>query len=166
MVLNIITEEKNLKIELQSWFDTMKIYLKDVPIELNDQLKLLEKIRVSHYEQLNQIQHALSIVLAAKELQLEFPRINSWTWHPRQTSHIDFADLTGYINGDVFLNAEITTSSKPIGTIDRHMKSTLESLSRKNGKKFYFVRTEVMKKRAITKIAKFECEIEIRRLWS
>ena len=162
MILNIVEEEKKLSFELQHWFDSLKVHLNDVPNQLYHQLKLLEKIRVSHYEQLNQIQHALSIVLAAKELQFEFPRVDYWTWHPKQTSHIDFADLTGYINGDVFLNAEITTSSKPIGTIDRHMKSTLESLSRKNGKKFYFVRTEVMKKRAITKIAKFECEIEVR----
>ena len=162
MILKIDEAKETLKIELQDWLSSMKTHFENIPINLNEQLVLLENIRAKNYEQLNQIQHALGIISAAETLQIEFPLIDLWTWHPKQTSDVDFADLTGYANEEIILNAEITTSLKPLGTIDIHMKTTLESLNRKAGKKFYFVKNEVMKNRALTKISKNAWSIEAR----
>jgi hypothetical protein len=162
MELVIAKEKEKLKNELQNWFNSMKKHLEVIPMKIQEQIKLLENIRATNYEELNQIQHALAVLSVAEELQKEFSEINKWNWHPKQTSDKDLADLTGYINGEIFLNAEITTSLKPIGTIDKRMKNTLVSLNEKSGIKFYFVRSIEMKKRANTKITKANWDIKVR----
>lgn len=152
--LIIQTEKKKLRKELQDWFLIMKDHLKNIPTNIDEQVKLLGRIRKDIYEDINQIQHSAAIISAAEKLHKEFPEIDKWVWHPKQTSHKDYADLTGFVNSKIFLNAEITTSLKPVGTIDKHMSTTLKSLSRKKGKKFYFVQTGEMLSRALAKISK------------
>lgn len=164
-ILDIQQEKKNLESEVSNWFQLVNERLKTVPDNFENKIELLVKIRQDVYEEMNQIQHAATIISAAEKFQQEFPQINKWTWHPKQTSHKDYADLTGFINNKVFLNAEITTSLKPKGTTDKRMFKTLESLSNKGGKKFYIVKTDEMKKRAETKICKSEkWNIETRKI--
>ena len=59
------------------------------------------------------------------------------------------------------ISAEITTSEKPVGTIDSRMQKTLAKLAEMQGAKFYFVRTPQMQQRANTKITKVGWNIEV-----
>ena len=162
--LNIAIEKDILKNELQEWFSVIRKHLSKNPLSVNDQIELLNEIRKDIYEDLNQLQHKSAIILIAEELQKEFPSITEWYWHPKQTSQENYADLTGIVNDEVFLNAEITTSLNPVGTIDKRMKKTLESLNLKQGKKFYYVQTDKMMARALTKIKKNkELKVEVRK---
>ncbi|MFN0082292.1 MAG: hypothetical protein ACKVOM_07200 [Ferruginibacter sp.] len=163
-VLDIEKERTILINEMSNWFDKIKSHTENVPLDLNSQIKLLETIRKDLYENINQIQHSALIIKAAEELKIKYPSVDSWTWHPKQTSHPDFADLTGYVKNEVFINVEVTTSLKPVGTIDQRMISTLTKLNSKSGFKFYYVLTKEMALRAKTKIKNNNFDIEIREI--
>jgi flagellar hook protein FlgE len=156
LTLNIETETEKLQTELDCWFLKLQSELeKQISNELKNKIQLLSTIRVGFYENLNQYQHKALLIESAKILQNMFPQINKWSWHPAQTSHVDFGDLTGYVDGKIYVNAEATTSLEPLGTIDKTMIKTLSCLNnKKEGLKFYFVKTNSMHKQAITKIKK------------
>ena len=157
--LNLNREETNLENEIKNIFNVIRNHTQSTPPNLFLQIEKLLLLRSEIYEDLNQLQHKGLILKAAKLLQDEFPEINRWSWHPKQTSSPNEADLTGYDETMVILNAEITTSLKPVGTIDMRMKKTLISLSGKNGKRFYFVQTVEMLNRANAKIMKNKWDI-------
>jgi len=164
LVLDVKTEKIKLQNQIDDWFNKMRMYLDQRPKEINNQIQHLASIRKEVYEDLNQLQHKALILEVAERLQKEFSVIDKWTWHPMQTSHVDFADLTGYVDNQVFLNAEITTSLSPVGTIDTRMHSTLVSLNKKKGKKYYFVQTDKMLKRAKSKIKNNQLEVEAHKI--
>jgi hypothetical protein len=165
--MDIKKEEQILKDEIKNIFNSIQELTKDIPDNLNEQVGRLFQLRSEVYEELNQLQHKSLILKVAKLLKKEFPEINRWTWHPKQTSNPDEADLTCYKDSIVIISAEVTTSMKPVGTIDTRMRNTLNSLNRKNGKLFYFVQTTEMFNRATTKIIKNNWDITPRlvRLW-
>lgn len=117
---------------------------------------ILDRLRRDTYEDLNQIQHEHLIVRAAEWLLAErkCPPETMWFWNPRQTGDNTEPDLRGSHAGAIIVSAEITTSEKPVGTINSRMQKTLAKLAEMQGLKFYFVRTSKMQQRAITKIAK------------
>lgn len=126
-------------------------------------IHILDSLRKSTYEDLNQIQHEHMIIRAAEWLlanQKCTPEIQ-WFWNPRQTGGKSEPDLRGSHAGVVVISAEITTSEKPVGTIDSRMQETLKKLAEMQGIKYYFVRTPQMQRRAKTKITKGEWEIEV-----
>jgi hypothetical protein len=135
-------------------------------------IRVLEKLRNTSYEDLNQIPHEAMIIRAAQQISAtDYPGENvEWDWHPRQTGSKPKGspkekepDLRGKIAGQIVVSAEITTSAKPIeGT----MTLTLKKLNEMQvpGKKIYFVRTEEMEKRAKTKVSKRRYQIEVRRV--
>lgn len=124
---------------------------------------ILDRLRKKTYEDLNQIQHEHLIVRAAEWLLAErkCPAETQWYWNPRQTGDSSEPDLRGNHSGSIVISAEITTSEKPVGTIDSRMQKTLAKLSEMQGAKFYFVRTAQMQQRANTKIAKGGWTIEV-----
>jgi len=126
-------------------------------------IELLNALRSDIYEDLNQIQHEYLVLRAAQWLvkQKICSDQTQWRWNPRQTGTIDEPDLEGAELGVVTVSAEITTSRRPIGTIDGRMQSTLSKLSSAPGRKFYFVTTEQMQQRAVTKIGKGSWQIEV-----
>jgi hypothetical protein len=160
--LNVESEKLILIKNIENWYNKMNEQLKLRPPSVEKQIEHLSLIRKDIYEDLNQIPHKAMIILVAEELQKEFPKINRWTWHPMQTSHPDFADLTGYINNEILLNIEVTTSLEPLGTIDGRMKTTLLSLNNKIGQRIYYVRTIKMLQRANTKIKTNGLKLEVR----
>lgn len=162
MELNIGTEKKLLRKELSDWFNKIGKLIANKPPTINEQIELLSLIRKDTYEDLNQLQHKGFIIEIAEQLQLEFPQITKWTWHPKQTSHKDDADLTGFCKTSVVLNVEVTTSLNPVGTIAKRMEKTLVSLNKKRGKLFYYVKTEKMLNRAKTKIKNNSLKVEPR----
>jgi len=127
---------------------------------------ILLKIRQLAYEDLNQIQHEELVYRAATILKnTEFKGRNlEWFWNPRQTGDNSEPDLQAMENDEVVLSAEVTTSERPIGTIDSRMRDTLVKLSNMPGRKFYFVRTDEMEQRAKTKISKLGASIEVRKI--
>jgi hypothetical protein len=164
MKMKLDEEELILKAEIANIFNTIRYRTETTPTEITQQVERLFLLRSEIYEDLNQLQHKSLILNAAKLLQNEFPGISSWSWHPKQTSHPDEADLTGYADRMIVISAEVTTSMKPIGTIDTRMGKTLSSLNNKKGKRFYFVQTNEMLNRAITKIAKNNWDITPRKI--
>ena len=126
-------------------------------------IAILDRLRKETYEDLNQIQHEHLIVCAAEWLyrnQRCAPE-TVWYWNPRQTGDNTEPDLRGAHSSSIVVSAEITTSEKPIGAIDKRMQSTLAKLSAMAGVKYYFVRTEAMRLRASTKISKGGWQIEV-----
>jgi len=162
--LVIKSAETALKTDLSVWFKSIRRHLEANPSSLLAQVDLLSAMRNELYEDINQLQHRSLILAAAKFLAKKYPQINKWAWHPEQTSHIDFADLTGFHSHKVILNAEVTTSVSPVGTIDIRMSKTLISLNKKPGNKYYIVRTEQMERRALSKIQKQKFDIEVVRM--
>ncbi len=126
-------------------------------------IRILDRLRKDTYEDLNQIQHEHLIVRAAEWLLAErkCPPETQWFWNPRQTGDNSEPDLRGSHSGAIVISAEITTSEKPVGTIDSRMQKTLAKLAEMQGAKFYFVRTPQMQQRANTKIANGGWEIEV-----
>lgn len=161
MPLNIADEKKKLQGDLREWFDSIRTLLNEIPKDLDEQIELLALIRQKGYEELNQLQHARLIIKVAEFLQKKYKQNITWFWHPKQTSHPDFADLTGYLNEEVLIYAEVTTSQSPVGTIDQRMRTTLETLNKKSGNKYYVVLTEEMRKRASTKINKLNIDVQV-----
>lgn len=122
------------------------------PTSAADAVSVLANIRDLAYENLNQIQHEYFILLAAKYLadKAVVPADASWQWNPRQTGGSSEPDLQGSASAAILVSAEITTSRRPVGTIDKRMRITLAKLNGFSGQRFYFVRTSAMATRAST----------------
>jgi hypothetical protein len=119
-------------------------------------IAVLRKLRRETYEDINQIQHEHSILLAAQWL-IENGKCSpttEWSWNPRQTGTATEPDLQGHDKGSIVVSAEITTSERPVGVIDTRMGKTLGKLSGMVGERYYFVCGERMRNRAQTKVAK------------
>lgn len=129
----------------------------------DDGVRVLRLLREEAYEDLNQIQHEHLIVHAAQWLiqQKHCPTSVEWSWNPRQTGDDSEPDLRGTHDGSVVISAEITTSRDPVGVLDTRMRRTLAKLALTEGQKFYFVRTESMRRRAATKVAKAQWSIQV-----
>ena len=136
------------------------------PESLVDAIEALAEVREVAYEDLNQIQHEYLILQGAKWLIQEghSPSDSEWHWNPRQTGGKDEPDLVGESNGNTTVSAEATTSKRPVGTIAERMKSTLAKLNNFQGKRFYFVRTAVMEKRAKNYVDAEKYDISVVRL--
>ena len=129
-------------------------------------IAIIRAIRTELYEDLNQIQHEEMILRAIDYLQKKEVRGSKieWNWNPRQTGSGDEPDLVGRENDCIVISAEITTSEKPVGVLDKRMKATLDKLNKMKGRKYYFVRTSIMENRALTKIEKSKHSIEVRKI--
>lgn len=141
--------------------------LSSLPCETTEAgIDILSSLRQESYEDLNQIQHEHLIIKAAEWLSSEerFSAGIEWSWNPRQTGDSSEPDLRGTLDCKIVLSAEVTTSARPVGTIDTRMQKTLAKLAQMPGGKFYFVRSEEMRQRAATKVAKGGWPIAIVRL--
>lgn len=129
----------------------------------DDGVRVLRVLREEAYEDLHQIQHEHLILHAAQWLiqQKHCSNAVEWSWNPRQTGDDSEPDLWGFDHGSVAISAEITTSREPVGVIDTRMRKTLSKLAQTEGRKFYFVRTESMRRRAATKVAKAGWPIQV-----
>jgi len=157
-------ERINLLEEVKKLISFIKSQVDPEIDDLAHGIQILETLRQNAYEDMNQILHATMILDAATDIEKGFShgqRI-TWKWNPRQTGSIDEPDLQGTTNGKVIVSAEITTSKRPIGTIDKRMAITLEKLSKFDGKRFYYVRTQEMATRARTKIREHGYQVEVR----
>jgi hypothetical protein len=160
-----ITAEAKVLADIQAVLSTIK-RLSDQEVN-NVQLGVaqLRNIRLSVYENINQIQHEYLILRALRWLlQNGFASEITWEWNPRQTGTANEPDLRGTSNSTVLISAEATASERPVGVIDSRMKGTLHKLSQMAGQKYYFVCSDEMACRARTKIAKQNWPITVVRL--
>ncbi len=162
--LNKIEKETLLKAH-QLLSETREIVARE-PTTLAEGIGILNDLRRAIYENLNQIQHEAVILRAVQSLQNEdfSGEKVEWYWNPRQTGSAKEPDLQGEVGGRIVVSAEITTSERPIGTIDQRMSTTLQKLSKMEGNLIYFVSTEAMGKRARTKVSDAGYPIEVRRV--
>lgn len=133
------------------------------PENAEDAIAMLRKLRSTAYENINQIQHEYLIIRCARWLinKGHVCKNVQWKWNPRQTGSAKEPDLLATIDQKPLISAEVTTSERPKGAIDKRMASTLEKLSDMSGKQFYFVTTKEMKKRAEGKVEKGKWGIQI-----
>ena len=161
--LSLVHEERDLLGKITHVVTAVRLSVKEDPSSVEVGIQTLRRLRRENYEELNQVQHEAMILRAARFLEA---RDNSrlspdWYWNPRQTGAADEPDLRGIIGSRIVISAEITTSERPIGTIDRRMATTLGNLSRMCGRRLYFVRSESMRRRAQTKVDKAGYDIEV-----
>ena len=149
---DLVSAEQKVLADSSLLLQTLRENCVTEPCSAADAVRVLANIRDLAYENLNQIQHEYLILLAAKYLAEKSitPAETYWQWNPRQTGGSSEPDLQGSVGATVLVSAEITTSRRPVGTIDKRMRSTLAKLNGFSGQRFYFVRTSAMAARAST----------------
>jgi len=124
---------------------------------------VLTNVRKAAHEHVSQLQHEQMIVSAAEWLVNHgiATATTRWQWNPRHSSDHAGPDLLG-IDGDlVRLCAEVNALEEPVGVIDAQMRRALTKLATLHGRRFYFVRTASMKRRAVTKVVKAGWDIAV-----
>jgi hypothetical protein len=126
-------------------------------------IRTLQALRKVSYEDLNQIQHEYAAFTAVRWLiaQGHAPEGVTWQWNPRQTGDASEPDIRALLRRETIISGEVTTSPVPKGFIDTRMASTLRKLAKMEGKRFYFVLTEAMANRALTKTAKTGGDVRV-----
>jgi hypothetical protein len=163
---SLATAENKVLSDIKECLKTIRNLTGDEPASTSEGVKLLQRLRQAVYEDINQIQHEELILRAAKFFeQSDFKgKKVDWYWNPRQTGDASEADLRGVIAGEIALSAEITTSERPVGGLDSRMASTLKKLNDMPGQRYYFVRTQEMAQRAMTKTSRAGYTITVKKI--
>jgi hypothetical protein len=125
---------------------------------LDRTIGLVKNLREVAGEGMNVLQHEYHCLRMVRVLKAVVPGAErvDWYWHPAQGSNVDEADVVGYLRGKALVQAEVTTSARPMGTITKRMDMKMKSLARLPGKhKYYGVVSEPMRKLAQTKAEPF-----------
>lgn len=164
--MSLSEAEQKVLSDIRKCVESIRILAREDATTIKAGIEALKKLREEIYEDLNQIQHEEMILRAARHLQESDLQgeVVDWYWNPRQTGDKSEPDLRGVQNSSIIISAEITTSERPEGTIDSRMASTLKKLSTMRGRKYYFVRTPAMERRARTKSKKGGYAIEVRKI--
>ena len=165
-ITSVKLAKERLFAELQRYIARIRELVgKDVS-SIEQGIAILRDLRKESYEDLNQIQHEGLILRAVQwfESSLSEGTVPDWYWNPRQTGDSTEPDLRGIRDGVVVVSVEATTSEEPKGSIDKRMRETLAKLNDMSGKRYYFVRTEQMAKRAKTKILNNDYQIKVVKL--
>ncbi|HTN49784.1 MAG TPA: hypothetical protein VMK32_10170 [Burkholderiaceae bacterium] len=126
-------------------------------------IALLSSVRKQAHEHLNQIQHEQMIVCAAEWLLQHgvATAATRWLWNPRHGADHAAPGLLGKEGDTVRVCAEVNALEEPVGVIDAQMRRGLARLAAIEGRRFYFVRTASMKRRAVTKVVKTGWDIAV-----
>lgn len=127
--------------------------LEGVPESIEDGITQLSVLREQAHESLTHIRRAQLIVRAAEWL-LAHDYGNSttrWQWCPRRASDPGEPDLQGG-NGEVSLSAMVVAACATEGSGETQLRRSLARLSTMPGKKFLFVDTTALKRRAVTRV--------------
>lgn len=163
---NLTEAEAHVFADVRGCLERIRSIVQAEADSIQEGIEILQKLRAAVYEDMNQLQHESMILEAARALEAgDFQGENvEWGWNPRQTGGESEPDLRGLIDGQPVVSAEATASAEPKGMIDRRMADTLYKLSHMPGRKYYFVRSSKMARRATTKIQKAGYDVEVRRL--
>ncbi len=123
----------------------------------------LSTVRRQAQEYLNQIQHEQMMIAAAEWLVRHsaggVPL--RWLWNPRHSGDRGGPDLVGLEGDAMRVCAEVSAQEDAVGVVDAQMRRALIRLAGQEGRRFYFVRTVSMKRRAVTKIVKAGWDIAV-----
>jgi hypothetical protein len=158
-------EEKRLR-GIQRCLESVRQVINRDPITASDGVHLLNSLCKVSCEDINQLRHeemALSAARLLQETEFRGERLD-WYWNPRRTGDIAEPDLSAVRNGEIMVSAEVTTSQRPIGTIDTRMRDTLASLNKMPGRRFYFVKTGSVEHRAKSKVKRAGFAVKIRKI--
>ena len=158
-IRSIKSEEARLVRETNRLLKKVRAIPCDNVASTHDAMRVLVSLRKATYENMNQIQHACLILDSAKWLRKHvlLGREAAWLWHPKQTGGRDEPDLRCRTGSRVIV-AEATASQVPL---DERMRKTLAKLAKMKGARYYFVRTERVRRRAETKVSKRRWEINV-----
>jgi hypothetical protein len=155
-------EEERLLTEANSLLDKVREAASGRVASTRDAARVLALLREAVYEDMNQLQHEALILDAVRWLRQHVMSgaHMEWLWNPRQRGGKDEPDLMCR-SGERVVVAEVTASKAPVGVLDSRMRWTLEKLADMKGERYYFVRTQSMKRRAETKVAKGAWAIQV-----
>jgi hypothetical protein len=158
--------EKKILDDINRCLESVAFVMRPQRMSLADGIGVLSKLREVAYEEINQIQHEEMLLRAVLFLQeaLFTGQPIDWYWNPRQTGDYSEPDIRAVKNGEIMLSAEVTASERPVGIIDVRMRDTLAKLNRMPGRKYYFVRSNVMEQRARTKVEKGGFDIHVKKI--
>lgn len=165
-IIDIEQAKDKVLSDMNKFIKTIRGFVGEDVSSLSYGLVKLRNIRSSVYENLNQIQHEYLILQGLLWLSENgFDQSNiRWYWNPRQTGDGEAPDLQAKVDGKIVLSAEATTSENPQGVIDSRMRDTLIKLNQMEGHKYYFIRTEAMRNRALTKVTRSGLSVEVVRI--
>lgn len=136
--------------------------LEGVPESIADGITQLTVLREQAHESLTHIRRAQLIVRAAEWL-LAHDYGNSatrWQWCPRRASDPAEPDLQGG-DGTVTLSAMVVATCATEGSGETQLRRSLAKLSTMPGKKFLFVDTTALKRRAVTRVLMTSWDISV-----
>ncbi len=137
--------------------------LSSVPVDsIEDALARLQSLRRQALDDFNEIQRDHLLVLAAEWLVAHGVAAASIQWQLKPRSGgADVSQLVGRDGDAVAICAEVNAATEPVGAIDAQMRRVLFRLSAMPGRKFYFVRSASMKRRAVTKVIKAGWDVAV-----
>jgi hypothetical protein len=134
------------------------------PVEsIQDGIAQLTALREQAYDSLAQIQRAQLIVRAAEWLlahDLGSPETR-WQWNPRRPADQDEPDLQGSSGEQVTLSVMVAASHLADSALDARLRRSLSRLASMPGKKFLFVDTTALKRRAATRVLLASWDISV-----
>jgi hypothetical protein len=134
------------------------------PVEsIQDGIEQLTALREQAYDSLAQIQRAQLIVRAAEWLLAHDLGSSEtrWQWNPRRRADQDEPDLQGSSGEQVILSVMVAASHLADSAIDARLRRSLSRLSSMPGKKFLFVDTTALKRRAVTRVLLASWDISV-----
>lgn len=119
-IISLSEAETNLLSDIKTCVERIRSLVREDVTTVHRGIETPRRLREAIYEDLNQIQHEEMILRAARSLQgSDFQgEVVDWYWNPRQTGDRSEPDLRGVKNCEIVVSAEITTSERPVGTID------------------------------------------------
>lgn len=130
---------------------------------IQDGITQLTALREQAYDSLVQIQRAQLIVRAAEWLLAhDFSNSDTrWRWNPRRPADHDEPDLQGCAGEQVEVSAMVAASHLSDSAVDARLRRSLARLSSMQGRKFLFVDTTALKRRAVTRVLLASWEISV-----
>jgi hypothetical protein len=161
--LDLATAKDKILADTRRYLSQVQALIQSPVQTVESGIRTLIALRRTSYEDLNQIQHEYAAFCAVEWLiaQRHAPEEARWYWNPRQTGDAAEPDIRATFGGVTIISGEVTTSPQPKGLIDVRMASTLRKLAVMEGRRFYFVLTTAMAKRARTKAEKASYSLEI-----
>jgi len=136
--------------------------LEGVPESIADGITQLTVLREQAHESLTHIRRAQLIVRAAEWL-LAHGYGNSttrWQWCPRRAADPGEPDLQGG-DGQVTLSAMVVAACATEGSGETQLRRSLAKLSTLPGRKFLFVDSTALKRRAVTRVLLTSLDISV-----
>ncbi len=137
--------------------------LENVPVQsIEDGVAQLTVLREQAHDSLIHIRRAQLIVRAAEWL-LSHDHGNQstrWHWCPRRTADPGEPDLQG-CEGQVTLSAMVVAAHSTEGSGEAQLRRALAKLATMPGRKFLFVDTTALKRRAVTRILLTSWDISV-----